>query len=1327
MTQPVPLQNVITQLAEGQRHLQIIFKQQIQSAKTERQALQDALKEQATLLTSNQQTQDTAILRLMDVIANARTHPHIPGSVLQKYQDGDDPDYFFTNFERVATTAAWPKERWGQYIAPLLSGELQAAYQAANPAGTTAYDEVKKAILERLGCDQEYYRAKFRKEKWNPGDNPRALYYRIRDLGTRWLAPHISTIEEMLDRVFLEQFLEALPLTTRAWVKQHPHLNPNIAVDLACAYHRAPEFKAGVGRTPITGPRPPPVRIFTRPEQKTGPLPRMGFPRPIPPLPSSHNQGPQCYQCLEWGHIARNCPRNLPPAEPMEIGYSKGRICLVNQGPYQYKRDVFLNGKKRQALLDTGCHVSVVDRTLISPQQLRANEAVNVTCVHGDTKTYPVAEVLLDVSNDPQLRTVGLIPSLPEAIIIGTDHPRFDHYLTEAQKEPNTWLNEAPVNNSEVEGEVGKERKTRSEKRRAKNLYTDTLQHYHAFPLSLTDQMETVPVSFRAAQRDDNTLAHAWEQVQELGQDKVGPYFYAKKGLLYRAYKKEESLVSQLIVPLPFREHVLHLPHSYTGGGHYGKENTLKYLLGKFYWPGVYKDVAKHCAACVRCQYTSPEGVKKAPLYPLPIIDVPFKRVGMDLVGPLTPSARGHKYLLVIVDYASRYPEAFPLTTMTTPAIAKAMINLFSRVGFPTEILTDQGTPFMSRLMAQMCEILGIQRLRTSVYHPQTDGLVERYNKTIKNMLRKVISETGRDWDQKLPLILFAIRTHEQRSTGYSPFEILFGRKARTLLDMASEQWEEEEEEGQPLCKYAAELKSSLSHIWGTVHEHMEKAQTAQKQQYDRNSLLREFQPGDKVLLLLPTTENKLLSKWQGPFVIERKITPVTYSVLQPLRAGGKQIYHVNHLKKWEEPIVSSQTGHSALFVNTTRPLDIPTVQKEKEPSEKAPVGDILSPTQQAQLETALRKFPDLFSSAPGLTSLVQHDIVALENTTIVKQKPYRIPEARRAAVEKEVAAMLQAGIIEPSNSNWCSPIVIVPKPDGSLRFCIDFRQVNNITKFDSYPMPRIDEILERLGKAKYMSTLDLTKGYWQIPLSPQAKEKTAFSTPSGLYHFRVLPFGLHGAPATFQRLMDRLLRSHGTYAAAYLDDIVVFSETWDDHLQHLCAVFSTIQEAGLKINPNKSLLVTDSIHYLGYTIQGGMIKPQVNKVEAITTLSPPKTKKEIRSFLGFIGYYRRFIPGFSSLASPLTTLLTKPYPNRVIRWEQQHEESFQALKAAICTAPVLHCPEFQKPFVLQTDASGVGLGAVLQQPNANGDLCPVLYISRKLFPRETHYSTIEK
>ncbi|KAG6939121.1 hypothetical protein G0U57_003090, partial [Chelydra serpentina] len=206
---------------------------------------------------------------------------------------------------------------------------------------------------------------------------------------------------------------------------------------------------------------------------------------------------------------------------------------------------------------------------------------------------------------------------------------------------------------------------------------------------------------------------------------------------------------------------------------------TQARILRRFFWPGVHEDVRRYCTSCPECQLHSPRPHFRAPLIPLPIIEVPFERIAMDLIGPLEKTARGHQHVLVVLDYATRYPEAVPLRNTASKTIAKELVQIFARVGLPKEILTDQGTPFVSKLMKDLCSLLHVQALRTSVYHPQTDGLVERFNRTLKAMIRKVVSRDGKDWDTLLPYLMFAIRKVPQASTGFSLFELLYGRHPR--------------------------------------------------------------------------------------------------------------------------------------------------------------------------------------------------------------------------------------------------------------------------------------------------------------------------------------------------------------------------------------------------------------------------------------------------------------------------------------------------------------------------------------------------------------------
>ncbi|KAI2652403.1 Retrovirus-related Pol polyprotein [Labeo rohita] len=316
-----------------------------------------------------------------------------------------------------------------------------------------------------------------------------------------------------------------------------------------------------------------------------------------------------------------------------------------------------------------------------------------------------------------------------------------------------------------------------------------------------------------------------------------------------------------------------------------------------------------------------------------------------------------------------------------------------------------------------------------------------------------------------------------------------------------------------------------------------------------------------------------------------------------------------------------------------------------------------LSQTQKTELQHLVGQFSDVFSPLPGQANVIQHEI-RTPPKMIDRQRPYRVPEAHWQAIEEEVQQMLKLGVIEPSRSPWSSPIVMVPKPDGTLRFCNDFRQLSEVSEFDGYPMPQ---------------------GYWQVPLAEEAKPKTAFTTSSGHWQYRTLPFGLHGAPATFQRLMDIILRPYQAYTAAYIDDVVIHSEHWDEHLSHLRRVLTELRWAGLTTNPRKCHLALSEAKYLGYQVGRGLIKPQPKKVEAVQAAPRRSTKTQVQAFLGLAGYYRCFIPNFSSLASPLTDLTRKGQPEK-IEWSPEAEVAFQRVKEALMSGTHPASPGLQLP-----------------------------------------------
>ena len=378
------------------------------------------------------------------------------------------------------------------------------------------------------------------------------------------------------------------------------------------------------------------------------------------------------------------------------------------------------------------------------------------------------------------------------------------------------------------------------------------------------------------------------------------------------------------------------------------------------------------------------------------------------------------------------------------------------------------------------------------------------------------------------------------------------------------------------------------------------------------------------------------------------------------------------------------------------------------------------------QIKEVVKEYKDIFSdkSTPTGLSKMCEAIISTGDSPPIRQKPYRLPFSKREKAEECVQQMLEEGIIEPSNSPWASPITLVPKPDGSIRFCIDYRKLNAVTVKDSHPIPNIQDVLDGLQGATVFSTLDLKSGYWQMPLHKEDQAKSAFVTQSGCYQFRRLPFGLVNAPSQFQREMNRILSGLiGKICFVYIDDVIVYSKNPEDHPKHLEQVFQRLREHSLQLKQSKCCFGLPKVQLLGHTVSAEGTKPQVEKVEAILQMEPPSDARGVRRFLGMAGYYRRFIPRFSEIACPLTELTKTKQP---FLWTPECEEAFQTLKTSLSVAPVLHHPDPKKPFKLFTDASHTAIGAILTQEEDGVDR-PLAYLSHKLSGCQLRWATIEK
>ncbi|MDO9013470.1 MAG: RNase H-like domain-containing protein [Polynucleobacter sp.] len=390
-------------------------------------------------------------------------------------------------------------------------------------------------------------------------------------------------------------------------------------------------------------------------------------------------------------------------------------------------------------------------------------------------------------------------------------------------------------------------------------------------------------------------------------------------------------------------------------------------------------------------------------------------------------------------------------------------------------------------------------------------------------------------------------------------------------------------------------------------------------------------------------------------------------------------------------------------------------------------IGSGLSEVDQNQLLQLLQCNQDVFSSntadVSGKAQNVEHHIDTGKARPI-HSVPYRAGPHISNLQKKTVDELLKDGVIRPSSSPWTSPVVMVSKKDGSMRFCVDYRKLNALTKRDQYPLPRIDDVLESLGNAKYFSTLDLTSGYWQIRVFDEDKEKTAFTTQFGIFEWNVMPFGLCNAPSTFQRYMDVVLSGlKWKHFLVYLDDIIVFGNTFEAHLESLLKVLQRLREHGLFAKLAKCHFCLPEIKFLGHVVTKDGIRTDNEKVRAMSEFPEPQCTSDVRRFLGLAGYYRRFVNDFARIAQPLFKLLEQ---KQAWEWGTESQQAFTQLKSALATAPVLAFPDFNRHFKLDTDASGIGIGAILSQ-NIDGEEKIITYLSRGLSIAEKNYTVTEQ
>lgn len=1313
----------------------------------------------------------------------------------QKFTNNTDADAYFVAFEGYAHREGWKKDTWVRRMSQCLEGK---ARDAMNNITTQdfEYDQLKIAVLDVFQLSSEAYRNKFKKMQKLETETIKSYIIRLGRTFDSWVkysevqinsddAKKLSQLmirDQVLQNVPLDmrkhlmqsKTLDTLELANEAaeyasldpnyWTKNKSKADQNSQREYAYKGPNKRAFQAIAGNSRYnnqaqSGFRGPPQKRNrmnypqqrygqnlqtnqqrnANPQQQNRPNPQANQQRNGNKFPNTNRGKHNAYRCEQVQQVQDHIQSSVE-SQQQELRPNKFLIPGT------------LEGKEVLIYRDSGCNKTAVNQELIPDDKL-TGRTTQLKGIEGPIEV-PTASVYIECQRYTGQIEVAVIEDLDYDILLGRELDSWDDLtppkilvLTRAQKQQQvqqeivkqaqlrqyqTSQNETPQNSQDAQNEIDEQ------------MHQDQpVVNQEVHTLLQGDVHELIKL-----QSNDPTLEEIRDSLVTFkeAQNYNTCYYKDQNGIMMRKCPKETRLrkqvEDQIILPKQYRNHVMEIAHD--KAGHLGILKTTDRITQNFYWPKVNQNVRDHCKSCVQCQFMSKTKKSQKQLArPLPVIDIPFKRIGIDIKGPFAVTEKGNKYILVICDYATRYPEAIPIPETSTDTVTQAMIEVFSRVGLPSEIIHDQGSQFMSKLMANLCKRLEIAQIPATPYHQQTNGLTERFIGTLQSMINSLPAEQKENWDRYIPLFLFSYREVPSQFTGYSPFHLLYGRQVRGPLSLIKDNFLNQDTRHE-ISSNLLEIMANMTKWMGHANVNKQKSQEKMEKHYNKNAQDREYKVGEKVLVFLPVGAGKLDSKWQGPYEVTQKVGEVNYQIHMPDKRKVYRTLHANLIKKYYTRQQAQdvhecfcvtglvqEIGDESLTVDhdiDSQFLDdsIGPCYEQTQTWQDVKIDQKLSKSRGKQIETVLEKHSRAFSDVPGKTHVITHE-VKTTNETPIRHRAYRTPQSLKQKIKDELDSMLKLGVIEETNSAYASPIVVVPKPNGDIRVTTDYRSLNKITVPDPYEIPRIDQILDDVAKAKYITTLDLTKGFYQVPLDPQAKAKSAFVTPFGAqYAYNVMPFGMMNASATFQRLVDTVLKDCKPFCRQYIDDVAIFSDTWEDHLKHLDTVLTKIQDAGLTIKPSKSKMAYQEVTYLGHTIGNCKIKPMLDKVESVKEFPTPTTKKNVRSFLGLTGYYRKFVQGYDGIARPMIELTKKAAPKE-IKWTPQCQTAFDTLKAKLSTDPVLVTPDFTKEFLLQTDASKNGIGAVLSQINDNSEEHPIFYLSRKMLPNELNYSVAEK
>ncbi|GFW42919.1 retrovirus-related Pol polyprotein from transposon 297 [Trichonephila clavipes] len=543
-----------------------------------------------------------------------------------------------------------------------------------------------------------------------------------------------------------------------------------------------------------------------------------------------------------------------------------------------------------------------------------------------------------------------------------------------------------------------------------------------------------------------------------------------------------------------------------------------------------------------------------------------------------------------------------------------------------------------------------------------------------------------REWDKHLPSILLALRTVSHESTGYTPSELVYGKNLRTPETLVMEHWMEPREEGDLVTEYMFKLINRIKRCQEVAINKMEEMQVKRKTWYDKNAVKREFKDGDLVLELATSRANKLAVQWIGPGTILNKISETNYLVEIPGRRGTSQIYHINMLKPYyKRPIMMKLMMKQKTLAD--QELEIPYLENNslvydfEDVIQASVLNKHLHDKQMDRLRELLKKYSKCFSNNPGLTNLVEHEIQLVSDQT-VRTKPYRMSHRQNEILKNEINRMLKLGIIEVGESDYMSSMILVEVAGKEPRPCIDYRKLNGIIRTEYFPLPNIEERVEKVSAAKFITVLDLSKGYWQIPLNKTVQRDAAFCTSFGTYRPLRMSSGLKNAPYFFSKLMAELLNGLEDFVVPYLDDIAIFSDTWESHLKHVETVLQRIKRAKLTIKPSNCKFAQPNVKFLGHIVGQGFRTPSEIRDQSSGCSRVPYPSHENPNTCLFRSS-RLLSKIYKSVLGNRCSVDGRVEGKGEITWTTECENAFRELKDKLIDKPILYAPNFEREFIV--------------------------------------------